>query len=104
MPDVEEGQQPGDYELREGEYVGDVDVADDVGPHELRGESVAERQQEVVDEEENRRGKHEANSGADQLFELVSLLQAFPVGHLLTGRTVPGHRHVFPRLWRDRRS
>src|SRR5207237_3242685 len=61
----------------------DVDVSDHVGPHESGSETIGEREKEVVDKEERGGGKDEADPRPDEPAELVSLLEAFPVGDVL---------------------
>src|SRR5258708_26288616 len=79
LADVEIGQNPGDDELRQGEEVGQVDVADDLSPHHVREQAVAQREGEVVGEKEDWRGGHEAPARSDQLFELCGLREALPM-------------------------
>src|SRR5438034_6930521 len=74
LADVEVRQHPGHNELGEREQIRDVDLAEDPRLHEARGEAVAERQQKVVDEEENRRRENETKPRPDELPKLVSLL------------------------------
>src|ERR1043165_7303558 len=61
-------------------------MPDDVGTHEVGRQSVQQRKQKVIGEKEHGRRKHKTQARRHQLAELLGVLEALPVGDIVTGR------------------